>query len=79
MWHSYALSKAKEHFIKTYLFYCIGRDANLDEYCQAVVGVASCVQVVLVLLGDVRHQHIHQSLHRMVEGCRETLVPGQLD
>lgn len=52
---------------------------NLDEYCQAVVGVASCIQVVLVLLGDVRHQHIHQSLHRMVEGCRETLVPGQLD
>lgn len=44
-----------------------------------MVGVASCVQVVLVLLGDVRHQHIHQSLHRMVEGCRETLVPGQLD
>ena len=51
--------------------YCIagiGRGANLDEHCQAVIGIASRVQVVLVFLCDVWHQHIHQSLHRMVEG-----------
>lgn len=56
-----------------------GRSANLDENCQAVVGIASRIQVVLVFLGDVRHQHIHQSLHCMVERCRKTLVPGELD
>lgn len=58
---------------------CIGRSANLDENCQAVVGIASRIQVVLVFLGDVRHQHVHQSLHCMVEGCRKALVPGELD
>lgn len=52
--------------------------ANLDEHGQTVVGVASRVQVVLVFLGDVWHQHVHQSLHRVVEGCREALVPGEL-
>lgn len=41
--------------------------ANLDENCQAVIGIASCIQVVLVFLGDVWHQHIHQGLHCMVE------------
>lgn len=53
--------------------------ANLDENGQTVVGVAGRVQVVLVFLGDVRHQHVHQSLHRVVEGCREALVPGELE
>lgn len=52
--------------------------ANLDENGQTVVGVASCIQVVLVFLGDVRHQHVNQSLHCVVERCRETLVPGEL-
>lgn len=51
---------------------------NLDENGQTVVGIASCIQVVFVFLGDVWHQHVHQSLHCMVERCRETLVPGQL-
>lgn len=51
---------------------------NLDENGQTVVGIASCVQVVLVFLGDVWHQHVHQRLHCMVEGCRETLDPGEL-
>lgn len=57
----------------------ISRGANLDENRQAVVGITRRIQVVLVFLGDVRHQHVHQSLHGVVEGCRETLVPGQLD
>lgn len=52
--------------------------ANLNENGQTVVGIASCIQVVLVFLGDVRHQHVNQSLHCMVERCRETLVPGEL-
>ncbi len=56
-----------------------GRSANLDENGQTVVGIASCIQVVLVFLGDVWHQHIHQSLHRMVERRRETLVSGELE
>lgn len=43
-----------------------------------MVGIASCIQVVFVFLGDVWHQHVHQSLHCMVERCRETLVPGEL-
>lgn len=51
---------------------------DLDEHGQAVVGVAGCVQVVLVLLGDVRHQHVHQSLHRVVVGGGEALVSGEL-
>lgn len=57
----------------------VGRSANLDESCQAVVGIASCVQVVLVFLRDVWHQHIHQCLHCMIERCRKALVPGELD
>lgn len=52
--------------------------AHLDEDSQAVVGVPGGVQIVLVLLGDVGHHHVDQGLHRVVEGCRETLVPGQL-
>lgn len=56
-----------------------GRSANLDENCQAVVGITSCVQVVFVFLGDLWHQHVDQSLHCMVEGCRKTLVPRELD
>lgn len=52
--------------------------ADLDENSQTVVGIASCVQVVFVFLGDVWHQHVYQSLHCVVEGCRETLVPGEL-
>lgn len=52
--------------------------ADLDEDSQAVVGVPGCVQVVLVLLGDVGHHHVDQGLHRVVEADRETLVPGQL-
>ena len=44
-------------------------DLDLDEDCQAVVGVASSVQVVLVLLGDVRHHHVDQGLHGVMEGC----------
>lgn len=51
---------------------------DLDEDCQAVVGVSGCVQIVLVLLGDVRHHHVDQRLHCVVEGRREALVPGQL-
>lgn len=41
--------------------------ANLDENSQTVVGIASCIQVVFVFLGDVWHQHVHQSLRCMVE------------
>lgn len=52
--------------------------ADLYENGQTVVGVASCIQVVLVFLGDVRHQHVNQSLHCVLERCRETLVPGEL-
>ena len=56
-----------------------GSGANLDENCQAVVGIASSIQVVLVFLGDVWHQHIDQGLHCVVEGCCKTLVPGELN
>lgn len=52
--------------------------ADLNENGQTVVGIASCIQVVLVFLGDVRHQHVNQSLHCVLERCRETLVPGEL-
>lgn len=52
--------------------------AHLDEDGQTVVGIPGGVQIVLVLLGDVGHHHVDQGLHRVVEGCRETLVPGQL-
>lgn len=52
--------------------------ADLNENGQTVVGIASCIQVVLVFLGDVRHQHVNQSLHCMLERCRETLVPCEL-
>lgn len=41
--------------------------ANLDENSQTVVGIASCIQVVFVFLGDVWHQHVNQSLRCMVE------------
>lgn len=51
---------------------------DLDEDRQAVVGVPGGVQVVLVLLSDVRHHHVDQRLHRVVERCGEALVPGQL-
>lgn len=52
--------------------------ANLDENGQTVIGIASRIQVVLVFLGDVRHEHVHQSLYCMVEGRGETLVPAEL-
>ena len=52
--------------------------ADLDEDCQAVVGVPGCVQVVLVLLRDVWHQHVDQGLQRVVERHGETLAPGEL-
>lgn len=55
-----------------------GKRADLDEHRQAVVRIAGRVQVVLVLLGDVRHQHVYQRLHRVVERRREALVPGEL-
>lgn len=44
-----------------------------------MVGIASSIQVVLVFLRDVWHQHVHQSLHGVVEGGREALVSGELD
>lgn len=52
--------------------------ADLNENGQTVVGIASGIQVVLVFLGDVRHQHVNQSLHCVLERRRETLVPGEL-
>lgn len=51
---------------------------DLDEDGQAVVGVPGGVQVVFVLLSDVRHHHVDERLHRVVEGSGEALVPGQL-
>lgn len=39
----------------------------LYEDSQAVVGIAGSVQVVLILLCDVGHQHVHQRLHSMME------------
>lgn len=42
---------------------------DLDEYCQAVVGVPGSIQVVFVLLSDVRHHHVDKRLHRVMEGC----------
>lgn len=53
-------------------------DPDLDKDRQTVVGVSSSIQVVLVLLCDVRHHHVDQCLHRVVKRCRESLVPGQL-
>lgn len=52
--------------------------SHLNEDGQAVVGVAGRVQVVLVLLRDVRHHHVDQRLHGVVKGGRETLVSGKL-
>lgn len=52
--------------------------ADLDEDCKAVVGVSGSIQVVLVLLSDVWHHHVYQSLHHVMERCRESLIPGQL-
>lgn len=52
--------------------------SHLNEDGQAVVGVARRIQVVLVLLRDVRHHHVDQCLHGVVEGGRETLVSGKL-
>lgn len=77
--HQRAIFLTYLHIKGQYGIASIGRSANLDENCQAVVGIASRVQVVLVFLSDVWHQHIHQSLHCMVERCRKTLVPGELD
>lgn len=50
----------------------------LYEDGQAVIGIAGSIQVILILLCDVGHQHVHQCLHSMVERSRESLVPGQL-
>lgn len=44
-----------------------------------MVGIASCIEIVLIFLGDVWHEHIDQSLYCMVVGCRKALVPGDLD
>lgn len=55
------------------------QQADLNEHSQAVVGIAGRVQVVLVLLCDVRHEHVHQRLYRMIEGGGEALVPGELE
>lgn len=51
---------------------------DLDEDCQAVVGIPGSIQIVLVFLCDVRHHHVDQSLHCVMERCWETLIPGQL-
>lgn len=53
-------------------------DPDLYEDCQAVVGISGSVQIVLVLLSDVWHHHVDQSLHGVMEGCGEALVSGQL-
>lgn len=53
--------------------------ADLDEHRQAVVSIAGRVQVVLVLLCDVWHKHVHERLYCMVERHREALVPGELE
>lgn len=52
--------------------------AHLDEDSEAVIGVSSGVQVVFVFLCDMRHHHGDQRLHRVIEGRRETLAPGNL-
>lgn len=43
-------------------------DPDLDEDCQAVVGVPGGIQVVFVFLSDVWHHHVDQSLHGVMEG-----------
>ena len=43
-------------------------DPDLDEDCQAVVGVPGGIQVVFVFLSDVWHHHVDQSLHSVMEG-----------
>lgn len=53
-------------------------DPDLDEDCQTVVGIPGSIQVVFVLLCDVWHNHVDQCLHRVMERCREALIPGQL-
>ncbi len=50
----------------------------LYEDSQAMVGIAGSVQIVLILLCHVRHQHVHQCLNSVVERSCESLVPGQL-
>lgn len=70
--------------ISTYNGYCRyeatrgNMDPDLYEDCQAVVGISSSIQIVLVLLSDVWHHHVDQSLHGVMEGCGEALISGQL-
>ncbi len=51
---------------------------DLDEDGQTVVGVPGGIQVVFVFLSDVWHHHVDQSLHSVMEGRGEALIPGQL-
>lgn len=51
---------------------------DLDEDSQTVVGIPGSIQVVFVFLSYVRHHHVDQRLHSVMEGCRKTLIPGQL-
>lgn len=54
-------------------------ETSLDEDSKAMICILRCLWVISKLLSDVWHQHIHNSFHCMMIGCRESLVSQYLN